>query len=220
VLANLDINAIVNNLRATIDTNSIWPYLILLVWTFLEGETIVIFAGFCATDGTPWLPLVILSAFCGSLISDQLMFFLGRFKGKTFVAKRPKWQQRAQGVYRILERHQTCLILGFRFLYGLRNITPFAIGMSEVPTRRFIFLNVTGAAVWATAFAYAGYLFGTVIETYFEKEGKWVVMGVVLAVAFIIWVIRQICRRRARIANGEAEAGMTPPAAEPTEKQA
>jgi membrane protein DedA with SNARE-associated domain len=202
VLASFDFNTIVENLKTLIDSDSVWPYVILLVWTFLEGETIVIFAGACSTDNKPWLPLVILSAFCGSLISDQLMFFLGRYKGKTFIAKRPKWQQRAQKVYRIMEKHQTLLILGFRFLYGLRNITPFTIGMSEVRTRRFLFLNVTGAAVWATAFACAGYLFGTVVETYFEKEGKWVVMGVVLTVAFVIWVVRHIRRRRARALNG------------------
>jgi membrane protein DedA with SNARE-associated domain len=226
VLANFDYNAIVESLKTAIDSNSIWPYLILLVWTFFEGETIVIFAGFCAFDSTnpgPNIWLVILSAFCGSLISDQLMFFLGRLKGKTFIAKRPKWQVRAQKVYRILERHQTWLILGFRFLYGLRNITPFTIGMSEVPTRRFILLNVTGAAIWAAAFAWGGFLIGKALEIFFEKEGKWVVIGLVVTVAFVVWVVRHIRRRRARIAGGEEggiDAALPTPPAGPAEKQA
>ena len=66
-----------------------WIYLVLVVWTFLEGETIVIFAGAWAVDGTPWLPLVILCAFAGSLCSDQLMFFLGWYRGRQFIASRP-----------------------------------------------------------------------------------------------------------------------------------
>lgn len=185
------------DIKAVMDSSSFWPYLILLVWTFFEGETIVIIAGILSQDGTPWLPLVIVSAFCGSLISDQLMFFLGRYKGKKFIAKRPKWQQRAERVYRILEKHQTWLILGFRFLYGLRNITPFAIGMSDVPTRRFMFLNFTGAAIWAVTFAWGGFLIGKGLETFFEKEGKWVVVGLVVAMALVVWVIRHIRRRRA-----------------------
>jgi membrane protein DedA with SNARE-associated domain len=77
---------------------------------------------------------------------------------------------------------------------------------------------VTGAAIWATVFAWAGYLFGTVIETYFEKEGKWVVMGVVITVAFVVWLVRNIRRRRARVANGEAAAAALALPAEPTEK--
>ena len=172
-----------------------WAYAVLLIWTFLEGETIVILAGVAARDGQLWLPLIILCAFCGSLCSDQVVFFLGRYKGKAFVAKRPKLQARAEKVYRMLERHQTWLILGFRFLYGLRNITPFAIGMSQVPTRRFIVLNIIGAAVWATTFACGGYLFGVAMETVIAGRQKWYVVLGLAAIAAIVWIVRMIRRR-------------------------
>jgi len=172
------------------------PYLILLVWTFLEGETIVIIAGIAARDGNLLLPLVILCAFCGSILSDQLMFFLGRFKGAAFVARRPAWQLRAQKVYRLLEQYQTGLILGFRFLYGVRNITPFALGMSEVSTRRFVGLNILGAALWAVSFAWGGYLFGAAIETVIDKRHRaWLLLGL-LVLMCVIWVVRLIIRRR------------------------
>ncbi|MCE5324985.1 MAG: DedA family protein [Planctomycetaceae bacterium] len=182
----------------------------MLIWTFLEGETCVIIAGALAHDGKPWLPLVILCAFCGSLASDQLVFFLGRYKGKAFVAKRPHWQARAQKVYAILERHQYWLILGFRFLYGLRNITPFSIGMSNVPTWRFVILNVIGAAVWANVFAFAGFVFGMAVQSLFEKHQKWVVMGVLVAVALIIWIVRLVRRRKV------AKEAVTPPDSDDT----
>lgn len=183
-----DINHILEN-------HQYLPYIILLLWTLLEGETIVILAGVAARDGHLWLPLIVLCAFCGSLCSDQIAFFLGRYKGKAFVAKRPKWQARAQRVYRLLERHQTCLLLGFRFLYGLRNITPFAIGMSEVSTRRFILLNIIGAAVWAVTFASGGYIFGVAMETVVAKGQKWFVILGLAAIAAIVWAVRIIRRR-------------------------
>lgn len=178
------------------------PYIVLLVWTFLEGETIVILAGVAARDGHLWVPLIALCAFCGSLCSDQVVFFLGRYRGKSFVAKRPKWQARAERVYRLLERHQTWLILGFRFLYGLRNITPFAIGMSQVPTRRFIILNVIGAAVWAVTFTCGGYLFGAAMETVFAGQQKWYAILGLAAVAATVWVVRMIRRRLALKRSG------------------
>jgi membrane protein DedA with SNARE-associated domain len=172
-------------------------YIVLLVWTFLEGETIVIIAGIAARDGHLWLPLIALCAFCGSLCSDQIVFFLGRYKGKAFVARRPKLQARAERVYRLLEKHQTWLILGFRFLYGLRNITPFVIGMSQVKTRRFVILNVTGAAVWAVTFACGGYVFGAAMETVFAGRQKWIVILGLVGVVSVVWVVRHI-RRRSR----------------------
>jgi membrane protein DedA with SNARE-associated domain len=183
------------DINQILDAHPYLAYLILLVWTFFEGETIVIIAGFAARDGNPWLPLVILFSFCGSLCSDQLMFFLGRYKGQKFIANRPKWQARAARVYRLLERNQTWLILGFRFLYGLRNVTPLAIGMSDVPTRRFILLNVIGAAVWATTFAFGGYVFGAAMETFMHKHQKWAfVLGILVATA-AFWIMRVIGRR-------------------------
>lgn len=179
-----------------IETHPYLPYLILLVWTFLEGETIVIVAGIAARDGQPYLPLVILFSFGGSLCSDQVMFFLGRYKGKRFIAKRPRWQAKAEKVYRLLEEHQTGLILGFRFLYGLRNITPLAIGMSEVSVRRFVVLNVLGALVWACSFTYAGYFFGAALEKFFAEEHKTLAIATLLAAAAAAWIVRIVRRRR------------------------
>jgi membrane protein DedA with SNARE-associated domain len=195
----------------------IWAYVILLVWTFLEGETIVIIAGIAARDGQLMLPLIILCAFCGSLCSDQIAFLLGRHKGKAFIARRPKWQARAEKVYRMLEYHQTWLILGFRFMYGLRNITPFVIGMSEVRTRRFVVLNVIGSAVWATSFTLGGYLFGAAMERFMAKEQKWAVMIGLAAIAFIAWAVRRIRRRAIKPATLDTVSAAEPP--EPFEKK-
>ena len=56
--------------------------------------------------------------------------------------------------------HQTALIVGVRFMYGLRLIGPVVIGMSDVSALRFAVLNMIGAAVWAPLVVGAGYLFG------------------------------------------------------------
>lgn len=101
-------------------------------------------------------------------------------------------------IHHILDNRQVWLTLGFRFLYGLRNITPFAIGMSQMPTRRFVILNAIGAAIWAATFAGGGYLFGMAMETFLAGQQKWLAIGALLAVATIVWVVRIIRRRRGR----------------------
>src|SRR5271170_3910512 len=53
-------------------------YPITLLWTFLEGETFVIFAGYAASLKLLNLPLLMVTAWIGSFAGDQLWFFLGR----------------------------------------------------------------------------------------------------------------------------------------------
>jgi membrane protein DedA with SNARE-associated domain len=179
--------------------------LIILVWTFIEGETIVIIMGYFAQDNIPHLWVVIVAAFLGSLAGDQTWFFVGRRRGRAIIAKRPFFQQKAEKVYRMLHRHQYWLILGFRFLYGLRNITPFALGMSEVRTRNFVTLNVIGAAIWAVTFSLAGYLFGKAADS-FASHLKLPILGGFVGVILVVWIIRTILRiRRDRLARRAAQ---------------
>ena len=48
------------------------------------------------------------------------------------------------------DRHPTLFVFAFRFLYGLRTVSPVAIGTTRLPTARFMALNGTAALVWAT----------------------------------------------------------------------
>ncbi|MBX3026457.1 DedA family protein [bacterium] len=137
-----------------------YGYLAILLGTFLEGETILVLGGLAAHKGLLSLPGVMACGFLGSLASDQLFFFIGRRRGAAFVARRPRLQAGLGRVRGVVERHATLLALSFRFLYGLRNVTPLALGMSRVPALRFALLNAVGAAAWAIAVAALGWWVG------------------------------------------------------------
>lgn len=141
-----------------------YGYLAILIGTFLEGETILILGGVAAKLGYLHLPWVMLSALIGTLLGDQLFFFLGRYHGKSFLDKHPAWQDRTTVVTQMLERHRIPVIIGFRFLYGLRTATPFVIGMSRIAITEFLVLNIIGAALWATVIGLLGYAFGHGLE--------------------------------------------------------
>lgn len=170
-----------------IETYGYWA---LLVGTFLEGETILIIGGFLAHRGYLSLPLVILAAFIGTLAGDQLFFFIGRKKGKVFLDKRPSWKPNIEKAHNLLDRYQTLLIIGFRFLYGLRTVTPFVIGMSRVKTAKFIILNFIGALVWAMIIGSAGYFFGTAFEAVLGNI-KHIEAELMIAIGFtglVVWI--------------------------------
>src|SRR3990172_7601511 len=145
------------NIEALLQT---YGYYALFIGTFLEGETIIVLAGFLANQGYMELQWVILLAFLGSLSGDTLVFHIGRWKGRPFLARRPHWDKRADRVQRALDKYGTYAVLSFRFFYGLRNFTPFVIGSTGFSPRRFFLLNATGAAIWAVVVGSGGDIFG------------------------------------------------------------
>jgi membrane protein DedA with SNARE-associated domain len=175
-----------------------YGYPVLVLGTFLEGETILILGGLVAHLGYLSLGWVILSGFCGSLLGCQVWFFIGRYQGKALLARHPRWQQRVDVVLRRLERRQNLVIAGFPFLYGFRTVTPLAIGMSDVSYWRFLLLNVVGEAAWAVGIACAGFFFGRGLEAILGdvKRYELAVIGSVVAIAAIVWGGHFYRRRR------------------------
>ena len=170
---------------------SSYGYAAIAIGTFLEGETILILGGFAAHLGYLELPWVIVCAFFGTLFGDQLYFFIGRTQGKSALERRPKWKAKSEKVFNLLDRHQVLLILGFRFLYGLRTVTPFLIGASNIAPIRFLILNSLGASLWAVVVGTMGYLVGHTLETIIGdvKRYELVVFALLAGGGGIIWLI-------------------------------
>ncbi len=177
-----------------------YGYLAVLIGTFFEGETILVWGGVAAHRGYMALPWVILAGFIGSLCGDQLFFFLGRWHSQNILGKHPSWKIRVDKAQRVLERFRIPLILGFRFLYGMRTVTPFMIGMSTVPILKFVFLNAVGALVWAIVVGTGGYLFGSALEILIDniKHYELEVLVAIAATGGLIWAIYLYHRRRHR----------------------
>lgn len=177
-----------------------YGYWALFIGSFLEGETIVVVAGFAAHRGYLQLPWVMCWAFCGTVLSDQLFFLLGHTRGRSFLDKRPRWQRKTKRVQSLLERHQLPVILGFRFFYGLRNVTPLVIGASGFAPSRFLTLNILGALLWSVVVSAGGYTFGGVLARVIEdlKRYELWVLGALLVGGAVVW---SILRLRAKTAT-------------------
>lgn len=180
-----------------------YGYPALLIGTFLEGETILVIAGFLAYRQYLSLHWVIIVAFLGSFAGDQLFFYLGRTRGNAFLKKRPHWETKVQKVRNLLHLHHTWIIIGFRFLYGFRNITPFGIGMSGFSDRRFFWLNALGGLVWSSLVASGGYFLGQIMESFLVRLKKYE-LRIIVAIAVIgsvIWTYLFIKRKVAQNRN-------------------
>lgn len=180
---------------------STYGYPAIAAGTFFEGETIVLIAGYLANRGYLDLPWVIVCAFLGSWAGDTLYFFIGRRWGNKLLERRPAWRPAADKAFTMLHRYDAVFILTFRFLYGLRTVSPFVIGMSKVPTVRFVFLNMVASAIWASCFSSGGYLLGTMLEAMIAKVERFEVyiLCALIAAGFISWLVHiQVMKRKQR----------------------
>jgi membrane protein DedA with SNARE-associated domain len=175
---------------------STYGYLALFIGTFLEGETILIIAGFLAATHPELisLPLAILAAFLGSFAGDQTAFYVGRYNKSFLETRLKKWECRIEKVHRLLEKHQVLVLISFRFFYGFRNITPFAVGTTNISPLRFFALNGIGAGIWAISFGLGGYYLGDVLER-FLQEAKWWVAGGLFGVIILVWCVKTLRNR-------------------------
>ena len=127
---------------------------------------------------------------------------MGRFAGARVLARWPALRPGAERVRQLLQRYDTPLILGVRFMYGLRTVGPIAIGMSRVHWLRYAALNLAGAILWATLVAGIGYALGEALTRLvgdLKHIEEWV-FGVVLVAGLVLlgWL-----RRRGRRAAAE-----------------
>ena len=145
-------------------------YLITFCWTAFEGETFVIIAGFLAQKGYLSIAGLFLAAWLGSFFGDQVVFFIGRRFGTRVLHHLPRLEPGVNRAVGWLERYAVIFILSYRFIYGLRNVSGLAVGLSHIPWKKFAVLNAIAAFIWALAFSGFGYLFGDVFEHMHHKE--------------------------------------------------
>jgi len=175
-----------------------YGYVALFVGTLLEGETVLILAGFAAHQGYLQLHWVIGIALLGGFLGDQIYFWLGRRHGVWVLSRFPRLAPVFARTYALIERYHEVLIVGIRFLYGLRTVGPLAFGMSAVLTWRFMLFNALGATIWAIGIGGAGYLFGQAMELwlYDLKRVEEALLFAILLGSLVIWGWRRWKFRR------------------------
>ncbi|WP_260929551.1 DedA family protein [Novosphingobium sp. 9] len=135
----------------------------------IEGETAAVMGGILAHRGTLSLGPALLAASLGSFVVDQGFFLLGRcFRHRPFVQRMQEKAVFAKALS-VFERYPLRFVFGFRFLTGLRTVSPLAIGTTKIRARTFLLVNLIAALVWGAIFVGLGYCFGQAIQAAFGR---------------------------------------------------
>lgn len=157
-------------LREYLEIHGYW---VLFIGTFLEGEAILIMAGFLAFQGYLNVGGVILTSFAGSFLGDQFYFYLGRRHAASLLRRFHFITRRFRDSLRLIGKYGAFVAFISRFTYGFRIVLPIILGITKLSPRTFLLINLGSACLWATLFSLAGYLFGKSASLFLEDVGKY-----------------------------------------------
>lgn len=161
----------------------------------IEGESIIFVAGFLAHEGYLSLPKIIIVSFVGTLLADQALYHVGRHYGSHVLDKFPSFKVRADKAFQLLQRYDTLFILSFRFIYGIRIISPVIIGSSGVGIKRFLILNFIAALIWSVGSCVIAYFFAHLIMDQIHLLPQ-IILGLVVIGGGIAYLIFRWRKKR------------------------
>ncbi len=181
-----------------------YGYAVVFGGVFLEntglpvpGETVLLAGAALAHHGQLSLLWVIVTAIVAAILGDNLGFFIGRRGGRR-IAERHGWRigltpNRLIQFDRFFDRHGPKTVFAARFITGLRVVGAVLAGGSGMAWPTFLFYNASGAIVWCTTVAFAGYS----LAYSWDTLERWIGRTGLFALALVI-VIGLIGFARAR----------------------
>ncbi|MDR0632995.1 MAG: DedA family protein [Holosporales bacterium] len=173
-------------------------YLIVLLGAMIEGETIILGASALAAIGYLSITKVSIIAFLGTLFVDQALYLVGyrmyKKPGAHISERFPRLYKKSQKAVALLKKYDIGFILTFRFIYGIRAISPVVIALCGSRPSRFIPLNFVSAVIWTVISCSIGYWLGDFL---FDAESGVIVshnlhkvqFSVLICIAIIIALI-------------------------------
>ncbi len=167
----------------------------------VPGETVLLFGGFLAHEGTLRLKWVIVTAILGAIVGDNLGYWIGhsggdkllrRIRGHAFLTER-RFDQAENAIL----RYGAWAVFVARFIAGLRILAGPLAGGFRMRYRYFLLANAAGAVLWGTAIGVAGYALGSSWQrlVHFARNLDLAILIAVVAGALVLIVRRHLARR-------------------------
>lgn len=130
----------------------------------VPDETLLVFVGVLIAKGKLNMFTTLIAAFAGSCLGITLSYILGYALEKLFIEKYGPWigiteKKLAKVRYWFDKIDKWALFFGY-FIPGVRHLTGYIAGTTEMSFRRFITFAYLGAFVWCVTFLTIGYVSG------------------------------------------------------------
>lgn len=131
----------------------------LLVGFFLPGDSLLVTAGFLASQGKLNIAILIIGCFICAVLGDNVGYFTGyKFGRKLF--RKDNYQKHLEKTQSFYKRHGKKTIVLARFVPIVRTFAPIIAGVGAMNYRTFMFYNLIGGFVWTFGVTLLGYFLG------------------------------------------------------------
>ena len=169
-----------------------------LIGSAIPGHTVIILGGFLAKTSVLSIVPVMLCGAIGAIFGDAIAYVLGRKYGYGFLDRMSAYLsipgQHIEKAKRVVETHTGKAIIFGRFSPITRPLMPFIVGASGVHIRKFWLYDIIGGVAWAISSVLIGYIFGAGYGAASGYIGKFVGVGVVIAI-LLVWAYNFINKK-------------------------
>ena len=137
-----------------------------LIGLILPGETVLLAGAVAAAIGPTNIGWLITGACFAAVLGDWTGYMLGRRSGERITHSRlGSWigEERWNRAEKLIRNGGVVAVIGARWIGYVRTVTPFVAGMSQMPTKQYLFANVLGGVVWVVVVGVTGYAVGETI---------------------------------------------------------
>jgi membrane protein DedA with SNARE-associated domain len=125
----------------------------------VPGETLLIFASVLAGRGEMSLPALVVFAWAGAVLGDNIGYAIGKSFGRAAIlrygAKIGLNDARFQSIEGIFLRYGSVTVVFARFFSILRQLNGVVAGILGMSWWRFLLFNALGGALWVTTWVFA-----------------------------------------------------------------
>jgi membrane protein DedA with SNARE-associated domain len=178
-----------------------WGYVAVFLGSVVEGEIILLTASAFAAFGHLSIYKIFFVAFVTTVITDQILFLIGYKVGVSWIInKYPKLEKTKTRVFSLLYKMDILFIFAFRFIYGIRTISPLIIGTARIRPFRFVVFNVLSGLCWAFACCLFGYTIADVIvDGNFDTTSTILLLSVTIVIGLAFSFLVSMINKRKKI---------------------
>jgi membrane protein DedA with SNARE-associated domain len=167
----------------------------------LPGETALVIAAGAAAAGELDIRTVVLAAFTGAVLGDNLGYLIGRHLGRDAVLRlghRFGITERGIGkAEAVAARYGPFMVIFARFVVVLRQLNGIVAGTTGMPWPRFLAANLAGAALWVGLWTTLAYRFGQSLDVVPALwQHRSLVMAAVIPLLVLVLLVHRLRHRR------------------------
>jgi len=155
----------------------------------VPDETLLTFTGYLIYSGHLRFPLAYATALAGSISGITISYTLGRTFGLMLIHRYGRYLRiREDHVHKAQKFFEGAGHWGLTFGYfvpGVRHLTAYAAGMSDLESHIFATFAYAGACVWVATFMGLGYLLGERWHDVEQNVQGWLLNGTIATAAAI-----------------------------------